>query len=51
VLLKHLVGGCTRDDLVTALVDAFGIPAAQAAADVDAFVLNLEAKGPLTADY
>lgn len=50
VLLKHLVGGCTRDDLVTALVDAFGIPTAQAAADVEAFVLNLEAKGLLTAD-
>ena len=50
VLLKHLVGGCTRHDLVTALVDAFGIPTNQAAADVDAFVLNLDAKGLLTTD-
>jgi hypothetical protein len=50
VLLKQLVGGCTRDDLVTALVDAFGIPTDQAAADVDAFVLKLEAKELLTAE-
>jgi hypothetical protein len=40
VLLKQLAGRCTRDDLVAALVDAFDIPAGQAAADVDAFVLK-----------
>jgi hypothetical protein len=50
VLLKQLVGGCTRDDLVAALVDAFDIPAGQAAGDVDAFVLKLDGKGLLTAD-
>jgi hypothetical protein len=49
VLLKRLANGCDRDELVTALVDAFKIAPEQAAADADAFVATLNAKGLLEA--
>jgi hypothetical protein len=49
VLLKRLAEGCDRDELVTALLDAFRIPPEQAAVDVDDFVATLNAKGLLDA--
>jgi Coenzyme PQQ synthesis protein D (PqqD) len=50
VLLKLLADGCTRDGLVQALVDRFGISNEQAGIDVDAFVAKLGQKGLLETD-
>ncbi|MDQ3721880.1 MAG: PqqD family protein [Actinomycetota bacterium] len=47
VLWRALVAGASRDDLVTRLVDEFGIETSRAAQDVDAFVGELEANGYL----
>lgn len=49
VLWKALVGGASREDLVTRLVDEFDIDESRAARDVDAFVRELEANGFLEA--
>jgi hypothetical protein len=47
VLWQTLAGGATRDELVTALAERFGLDAEQAGADVDAFLAQLEAQGLL----
>jgi hypothetical protein len=41
VLWATLADGATRDELVQALVDAFGIDRSRAGADVDAFTSEL----------
>jgi hypothetical protein len=46
-LLHVLVEGADRDQLIAELVEAYDIPAEQAASDVDAFVAALESKGLL----
>jgi Coenzyme PQQ synthesis protein D (PqqD) len=46
-LWSALAEGATREELVDRLVDAFGIEHAQAEADTDAFVGDLEARGLL----
>jgi hypothetical protein len=47
ILWKMLADGTTRDDLIARLQSEYGIDAAQAAADVDAFVGDLESRGLL----
>lgn len=41
VLWRELAGGATREDLVAALVGAYGIDRGRAAADADRFVAEL----------
>jgi hypothetical protein len=47
LLWRLLVGGATREELVGALVDGFGIAATAAEADVDLFVEQLGARSLL----
>ena len=47
VLWHLLAGGSTRDDLVRALVDAFGVDEERAGTDVDAFLNQLQEQGLL----
>jgi hypothetical protein len=47
VLWEALAGGTTRDALVDALVDRFGIDNEQAARDVDTFLAELERRNLL----
>lgn len=47
LLWPDLAVGATREALVARLVDAFGIDAVTAAADVDLFVLELDRRGLL----
>jgi hypothetical protein len=47
VLWQELAQGTTRDALVEQIVAGFGIDAAEAAQDVDAFLAQLEAHGLL----
>lgn len=47
VLLHLLAENRSRDELVDALVSTYGISAAQAGGDVDAFLSNLADKGLL----
>lgn len=47
LLWPAMVAGTTEDALAEALVDAFGISADQAAADVAAFVTSCRARGLL----
>jgi len=42
LLWQSLATGATRDDLVAALVERFGIDAEQAATDTDAFLAQLD---------
>jgi hypothetical protein len=44
LLWRRLAEGTTRDALVDALVETFGIPTAHAAADVDAFLEDCRAR-------
>lgn len=46
-LLRRLVDGAERDDLVSALVDEFDVDAAKAADDVDGFLDVLDDHGLL----
>lgn len=45
LLWRALADGATRTELVDALVDAYAIDAAQAAADADAFLVELRSRG------
>lgn len=47
VLWEALAEGCSRDDLVALLLERFDVGEEQAAADVDAFVADLRARGLL----
>jgi Coenzyme PQQ synthesis protein D (PqqD) len=47
VLWDELARGTTRESLVERIVESFGIDAAEAARDVDAFLAQLEARGLL----
>ena len=47
VLLTQLVDGCSHDELVAALEQAFALPEPQAQADVAAFVDMLDGRGLL----
>ncbi|MBN9105297.1 MAG: PqqD family protein [Propionibacteriaceae bacterium] len=47
VLIKHLVEDRTMGELAQALVDAFGIPPAQARNDAEDFLAELERSGML----
>jgi Coenzyme PQQ synthesis protein D (PqqD) len=47
VLWARLVGGATEDELAESLVDAFGIDAGQAAADVTSFLEDAGRRGLL----
>jgi hypothetical protein len=49
LLWRMLARGATRDELAAALVEAYGVDAAPAAADVDRFVEQLRAAGLLAA--
>jgi hypothetical protein len=49
VLWRLLAHGATRDELAAALVDAYGIEAAAAAADADRFVEQVREAGLLAA--
>ena len=42
ILWSSLVAGATREQLVSALVDAYGIEPSQAATDTEAFLKSLE---------
>jgi len=44
-LWEKLAGDVTRSDLETALVDAYGISAERALADVDAFLIDARGRG------
>ena len=50
LLWRALADGATREELVASLVDEFGIDAERAAADVDAFLADLESRGLLESD-
>lgn len=41
-LWPALVQGATREELIATLVDGYGIPEADAARDVDAFIASLD---------
>jgi hypothetical protein len=41
-LWPALVQGATREELITTLVDGYGIPDADAAGDVDGFIASLD---------
>jgi hypothetical protein len=47
LLWRELDRGATHDSLVARLTEEFGIDAGQAAADVDAFLADLETRGLL----
>lgn len=47
LLWRRLTDGTTHQDLVTALVEAFGITSERAEHDVEAFLVRLEALGLL----
>jgi hypothetical protein len=47
LLWSSLVSGATREQLIERLIEAYGIDAARATADTDAFVLSLTAHGLL----
>jgi hypothetical protein len=47
ILWSALAHGATRDDLVGALVGAYGVARAQAEVDVDEFLADAEARGLL----
>ena len=49
LLWRLLARGTTHDELVGALVEAYGLPAADAAQDVDAFVEDLRTRELLAA--
>jgi hypothetical protein len=49
LLWRALAAGATRDELVAELVDAYGIDAARARADTDAFLRELSSRGLLAA--
>jgi hypothetical protein len=42
MLWRALAGGSTREKLVQIMIDAYGLPADQAAADIDAFLSELQ---------
>lgn len=47
LLWRALVAGCTREQLVGALVDSFEVDPATAGSDVDAFLEDLGTRGLL----
>jgi len=47
LLWGRLADGATRDELVSCLVEAYGIDSERAGADVDRFVADLAARGLL----
>jgi hypothetical protein len=49
VLWPSLASGATREQLVRALVDAYGIHESRAAADADEFISSLAEQGLLAA--
>jgi len=47
LMWSALAAGTTKEELVTSLVDAYGIDAGTASADVDAFLADLKERGLL----
>jgi hypothetical protein len=49
MLWRALAGGSTRNELAQLVIDAYDVPADQAAADIDAFLADLQDRGLLAA--